>query len=147
MIVVTLIALLAGISYPSVTAGLDSIRLRSASDSIVALLNTAVDRAGRSQQVVELMISSRANLIAVRSADQKFERTLEIPPNVKILSIQPLLAGAPAFPDMRRFLIYPGGATPRIGIEIANEKVSRMIRIDPLTGFPKSEIQTQAENR
>src|SRR5947208_1406758 len=42
MIVVTLIALVAGLSYPSLSSGLETLRLRSASDAIVALLNTSV---------------------------------------------------------------------------------------------------------
>ena len=62
LIVVTLIALVAGLSYPSVASGLDSLRLRSASDAIVAFLNTALDRADRRQQAVEIRISPRENM-------------------------------------------------------------------------------------
>src|SRR5579871_5762521 len=70
LIVVTLIAIVAGLSLPSISSGLDSLRLRSASDSIVALLNTSLDRADRRQQAVEILISPRDNAIVARSADQ-----------------------------------------------------------------------------
>jgi len=38
LIVVALVAMIAGLSFPSVTSGLDTLRLRSASDSIVSFL-------------------------------------------------------------------------------------------------------------
>jgi len=40
----------------------------------------------------------------------------------------------------RSFLLYPGGAAPRIGIEIVNRRGSRRtVRVDPLTGVPQVE--------
>src|SRR4029078_8980720 len=72
LIVITLIAIVAGLSYPSLAAGLDSRRLRSASDSIAGFLTTAVDRADRRQQAVEIVISPRENVLLARTADQSF---------------------------------------------------------------------------
>src|ERR1700679_2938369 len=74
LIVVTLIALVAGISFPSIASGVESLRLRSASDSMVAFLNTALDRADRRQQAVEIRISPKENLLTARSADNGFAR-------------------------------------------------------------------------
>src|SRR6266849_4214713 len=69
LIVMTLIALVAGLSYPSVASGVDSLRLRSASDGIVGFLNTAIDRAWRRQQVIQVWISPRDNVLTARSPD------------------------------------------------------------------------------
>src|SRR5437868_6598836 len=69
LIVMTIVALVAGLTFPSIATGLDSLRLRSASDSIVSLLNTALDRADRRQQAVEITISPKENSIVARSAD------------------------------------------------------------------------------
>lgn len=138
MIVVTLIALVAGLSYPSVSAGVDSLRLRSASDAIVAFLNTALNRAERRQQVIEIWISPRENTMTARSEDRGFTRRLDLPEPIHIVSVQP---ADPVSPDEpRRFLCYPGGSVPAIGIEIANrEGRRRMVSVDPITGVPRAQ--------
>ena len=139
LIVVALIAMVAGLSYPSVSSGLDTLRLRSASDSIVSFLNIALDRAGRRQQAVEVIVSPRENLLLSRTADLGFSRRLDLPPQLRIVSVQP---ASPAILDPqepRRFLLYPGGSVPRIGIEIATSQGRRrLVRVDPVTGSPLS---------
>ena len=79
LIVVSLIGLLAGLSYPSVTAGLDTLRLRSASDVVVTLLSTALDRAERRQAVVEVQILPADNALLARTADLAFNKRVDLP--------------------------------------------------------------------
>src|SRR5690349_15359364 len=50
LVVMTIIGLLVGLSYPSIAAGVDSVRLRSATDSVSTILNSAVTRAERRQE-------------------------------------------------------------------------------------------------
>jgi prepilin-type N-terminal cleavage/methylation domain-containing protein len=136
LIVMTIVALVAGLSYPSISSGLDSLRLRSASDSIVSFLNTALDRAERRQQVVEIWISPRENAMTAVSADAGFKRRLDVPEPIRIVSVSPAVPEQPGEP--RRFLLYPGGSVPRIGVEIANPNGRRrMVSVDPLTGVPR----------
>ena len=144
LIVMTLIALVAGISYPSAASGLSSLRLRAASDAIVSFLTTAADRADRRQQAVEIVIAPEANMLFARSSDRGFFQRLEVPEPVRIVAVRPpLLNAAPDDARPRRFLIYPGGAAPRLGIEIANaDGRRRLVTIDPLSGFPRVEILT-----
>jgi len=130
LIVVALIALIAGISFPSVNSGLDTLRLRSASDSIVSFLNIALDHADRRQQAVEVIISPRENLLLSRTADLGFSRRLEIPSQIHIVGDD----------EPRRFLVYPGGSIPRIGIQIATSRGrTRMVSVDPVTGSPRAQ--------
>jgi prepilin-type N-terminal cleavage/methylation domain-containing protein len=137
MIVVTIIALIAGVSYPSITSGLDSLRLRSASNSIVTLLNTALDRADRRQQAVEILISPKENAITARSVDPGFNHHVDLQDGIHITSVLPAAEVDPA--ETRRFLLYPGGTVPRIAIEIANSSGrKRLVSIDPVTGVPQS---------
>ena len=56
VVVVAIIALIVGLSLPAASAGLDSVRMVSASDSVAAFLNAAVNRAERRQQPVELVV-------------------------------------------------------------------------------------------
>jgi len=63
MVVVSIIALVAAISFPSIASGLDGLRLRGATDSIVSFLNAGMNRAERRQQIVEVIISKAENAI------------------------------------------------------------------------------------
>jgi prepilin-type N-terminal cleavage/methylation domain-containing protein len=142
LIVMTLIAIIAGLTFPAVASGLDTLRLRSASDSIVGFLNKALDRAERRQRAVEVWITPMDNTITAVSADAGFEERLDVPEPIRIVSVQPPLPFTEANVT-RRFLLYPGGAPPHISIEITNPQGRRrMISIDAITGFPRSEPVT-----
>jgi len=143
LIVMTLIALLVGIAYPSAASGIESIRLRSTADNVVNFLNAAIDHAERRQQLVEVWIAPKDNVLIARSPDQGFARRLEIPAPFHITAVRPSAEVAPDEP--RRFLLYPGGTIPRIGIEISgNDNKKREVTVDPLTGMPRSELATSA---
>jgi len=136
LIVVTIIGLIAGISFPAVTSGIDSLRLASASDSLVSFLNGAMNRAERRQDVVEIEISVKDNAVTLSAAG--LYRKLEMPSGITIKAVWPKLASDPEAP--RQFLVLPGGAIPRLGIEIANRKgVRRIVRVNPMTGVPDIE--------
>ena len=130
MIVMTLISLIAAVAFPAVAAGLDSLRLRAASDSIVGFLNKALDRADRRQRVVEVWISPMSNGLSAVASDASYTDHIDVPEPVHIISVLPA----------ERFLLYPGGAPPRIAIEIGNQQGRRrLISVDPITGFPHAE--------
>ena len=138
LVVVAIIALLAGISFPAISAGLDSVRLSSATNSVVSFLNAALNRAERRQQVMELLISPREGTLALRSNEPGFERNLKMPDGVRIEDILPKISEEPSGP--RRFLILPGGTAPRIGIQLGNVRgARRIVRVDPATGMPQVE--------
>jgi prepilin-type N-terminal cleavage/methylation domain-containing protein len=144
LIVVTLIAIVAGLGYSSAEAGVDSLRVRSAADKLVSFLNTALDRAERRQQVVEIRISIDENAISARTADASFERTMEIPEPIHITAVEPPLVDAAGPGQQRRFLVYPGGTAPRIGIELASKDGRRRrVIVDPVTGTPRSDLEAQ----
>ncbi len=134
----TLIALVTGISYPSAAAGVESLRLRSVTDQVVNFLNTAIDRAGRREQVIEVWIAPKDNVLIARSPDLQYSRRLELPDGYRILAVLP--AAQVDADQPRRFLMYPGGTVPRIGIEIANRAGNkRMVRVDPFTELTRAE--------
>jgi prepilin-type N-terminal cleavage/methylation domain-containing protein len=138
LIVVALIGLLAGVTFPSVSAGVDTMRLNSATGSVSGLFNEALNRAERRQQVVELTISKSERALSLRSTEPGYEKKIILPEGVSIRSILPETPQAEEGP--RRFLLYPGGAVPRIGIEMANARnARRIVRLDPITGVPRIE--------
>jgi hypothetical protein len=128
MVVVTLIGLMAGIAFPAVSAGLDSVRLRSATDSLAAFLNAAVVRAERRQEPIELTISAKDGTLAIYAEDPGFTRELKMPDGITI----------EAAPE--RLILLPGAAVPGMGIQVANRHGSRrVVHLDPMTGFPRVE--------
>jgi prepilin-type N-terminal cleavage/methylation domain-containing protein len=142
LIVMVLIAVIAAVSYPTASAGLDSLRLRSAADRVMALLNLALDRADRVQQVVEIRISPQENAISARSMDLSLNRTLELDQPIRIASVSQAAGSDPALTGQRRFLLYPGGTPPRITIELeSREGRKRRVTVDPVTGMLHSEVE------
>lgn len=123
LLVVSLIALMAALSFPAASAGLDSIRLASAGDSVSAFLNSAVNRVERLQQPVAILIEP--GRLTLQTTGPTGQRTLELPQGVHI-------AG-----DARQAVIFPGGAIPRFAIELRNSRgARRFVSLDPITGIP-----------
>lgn len=138
LIVVSLIGLLVAVTYPAVSAGIDSLRIRAASDSIASFLNAALNRAERRREVVEVEISPADHALRMRSPDPEFLRTLELPDGIEIRKVLPEVPGETG--GLRRLLLYPGGTVPRLGVELENRRgVRRMVRVDPITGVPQVE--------
>jgi prepilin-type N-terminal cleavage/methylation domain-containing protein len=136
MVVVAIIGLIAAISFPSVTSGIDSLRVNQAANSIVSFLNSGLNRADRQQLIVEIIVSTAENTLTMRSVDPKFFRKLEMPEGVRIARILPEVPGQEQ-PPARDYMLFPGGTVPRFGIELTNRRGDhRLVRVDPITGSP-----------
>jgi len=141
MIVVAIIAVMVGIAFPSITSGIESLRLRSATDEIASTFNSAMTRADRRQMAVQIIVDRAQNRLLFASADTSFRRELTMPDGVTIERV------LPAVPNLdenlpREFLIHPGGAVPQIGLELKNRKNSRrIVSVDPITGA--AQVQEQ----
>src|SRR5438105_7576984 len=133
LVVMTIMAILIGVSFPAITSGIDSLRLNAACNGVVSFLNTGLSRAERREQVVEVTISKAENRLTLRSNDPGFTREFAVPDGVTITRILPELpeeTGAP-----RIFMLYPGGTVPPFGVWLTNRKHSdRVVQIDPMTG-------------
>lgn len=142
LIVVTIISLMAGITFPSVASGIDALRLRSAGDSVASFLNLAMARVERSQEPVELTFFRQEGRLELHTADPKAARTLQLPEGVSILHVHPEPPGEPE--TARSVLLLPGTPFPRIGVELLNRRGNRrLIRIDPLAAVPIVEIPAE----
>ncbi len=131
LIVVALIAIMAGVAFPAVGAGLDALRLATAADTVAAFLQTSVNRTERTQRMMELSISRSDNTLQL--AGENYQKRYRLEDGVRIADILPAEPVDPLLP--RRFLLYPGGAPPRIAIRIANRRGSqRLISLDSITG-------------
>jgi prepilin-type N-terminal cleavage/methylation domain-containing protein len=133
LIVVAIISIIAGLSFPALTSGLGSIRLSSASGSAASFLTSTMNQVERRELAAVVVIAPQENQLAVYTAasGEKPERTLRMPQGI---SIERGIDGD----DPRRFLLQPGGTFPRITLVLHNEKGSRRsVRIDPITAVPE----------
>src|SRR5215469_9255596 len=55
IIVVAIIGLMVAVAFPSIAAGLDSVRMSTATGEVAAFLNAAVNRSERRQEAVALV--------------------------------------------------------------------------------------------
>ncbi len=138
VVVLAIVGLVVAVSLPSATAGIDSVRLASASSSIASFLNAAVNKAERRQRPIEVVIEPKQNRLALYSDEPGYTRELKMPDGI---AIEAVLAGQPGdAAEPFRLLLLPGAAIPGIGVRIANGHGSRrVIRLDPMTGFPRVE--------
>lgn len=128
LIVVMIIALIAGITFPALAAGLASVRLNSAAGSAASFLTATMNRVERREIPVAVVIAPKEDELEVftGASGEKPERTLHMPQGIFIEGEEP-----------RRFLLQPGGAFPRMTLVLRNEKgARRSVRIDPATGVP-----------
>jgi len=143
LLVVTLIGLMVGISFPSITSGVDSLRLSSAADATASFLNGALNRAERRQQVMEVTISKQQSKLTLRSSEAGFTRELGMPTGVSITGVLPDQLESNGD---RHVFLYPGGTVPRIGVELTNKRgTRRIVRVDPMTGVPQIEIPEETK--
>lgn len=142
MVVMAIITLIVGLSFPSTIAGLENLRLAAGARSVAAFMNIAANRTERRQQAIELSVSIRDNAMVMRAADGGFLKKLALPPGIAVRAVWPALAEPTDEP--RLFVLQPGGVPPRIGIEIANQRgARRIVRLDPITGVTRIEQPEQ----
>jgi len=141
LVVVTLIGLLAGLSYPAASAGLDSVRIASSSDDVATFLNGAVNRAERRQVPVEVDILPKDNRLTMQSTEPGFQRVLQLPDGITLEGVVPVVDnGEPGPAPPFRMILMPGASVPGIGVQLSNRHgARRIVRLDPMTGFPRVE--------
>ena len=145
VVVVAIIGLIAGISLPSITAGIDSVRLTTSTGLIASFLNGAVNRAERHERPVEVVISAKDSTLSMYSDEPGFVRELKLPDGIRIEAVLPEVPG-PRDGGPQRLIFMPGGTVPGIGVQIVNRhSTRRIVRLDPMTGFPRVERVTNKQ--
>jgi prepilin-type N-terminal cleavage/methylation domain-containing protein len=137
LVVVAVIGIVVGVSMPSISAGLDSVRLASTGDAIASFLNGAVTHAERSEYPVVVVISLKDGTISADGSDG-FTRRFQVPQGITMDKLLP--EGGGSEEGDRQLLIVPGGTAPAIGVEYSNRHGGRRrVQLDPMTGFPRVE--------
>jgi len=128
LIVVAIIATIASLSFPALTAGLAGVRLSSASSQLASFLTSSMNTVERREEAEAIVVSPKENRLDVFTAasGEKAARTYQPPASIRFEGDEP-----------HRYLLFPGGAFPRISVILRNEKgARRSIEIDPVTAIP-----------
>ena len=86
LIVVTIIAVVAGVSVPSITTGLASVRLASAAGTVASFLTSSMNRVDRHEESAAIVITPEENALRVFTAasGDKPDRTLALPQGIHV---------------------------------------------------------------
>ena len=98
MVALAVIGLMAAISYPSFSSGLDSVRLRSSVDQAAIFWANARLRADRSQLPVQVTADPKKNELRVVGAESDWSDSLA--PSEGVRMVEPK--------EPRSYIIYPG---------------------------------------
>ena len=142
IVVVALIALMIGITFPAVGAGLESLRLREGAEDVVTAFNSALIRSERLQQAMVITISPARRCVETQSLVSGTSKKVELPDGVNVISVFPSAqaAGSSNSADQkdRTFLVYPDGSVPRISLDLENRRGKhRLVSLDPITGVAR----------
>lgn len=125
--VLAIVSVLIGVTLPATTNGLSSIRLKGASGDVATFVTSALNRAERHEQVMEIIVYPKENKLQLESSEPGYSRTLNLPAGISIAGQDPL-----------RFLLMPGSAPPRLAIDLYNDRgAHRIVKLDPITGVPE----------
>jgi len=134
LVVMALIALLAGLTYPSVSRGMDGVRLRMSADDVAAFLAQAMGQVEKTETPVLLRFLKDQGVIEM-SGPRTSTRTLRLPEGIALSELLPVPPGEAR--TERDVMLMPGGVFPRLTVEIATRGgASRWIGMDPATGTP-----------
>ena len=129
LIVVTIIGVIAGVSFPAVATGLSGIQLQSAAGSVAGFLTSAMNRVDRREEPAAIVISPGEGRVEVFTAasGEKAARALRLPNGISVEGR-----------DVRRYLLQPGGAVPKMSVVLGNDRGARRSgEIDPAPGVPE----------
>ncbi len=140
LVVMAIVGMIVTISFPSVTSGLDGVRLQAMARRVAAFVNVARGQADREQLAVEIRIDLDRNQMSAMAADGKWERDLKVEEGIRIAGVWPALEALGAEARMRRFIVIPGVPPPRFRVQLDSSGGRSMtVAVDPLTGTPQIE--------
>lgn len=138
LVAMAIVGMILAISFPSVTTGLDGVRLQSVGRRVAAFVNAARGQADRDQLPVEIRIDLDRNQMSALSADGRWGRDLKVEEGVRIAGVWPGIGGSESEVRVRRFIVIPGVPPPRFGVQLNTSRGrSLAVTVDPLTGTPQ----------
>lgn len=138
LIVMGIVALVAGIAYPNVSAGLDGIRLKTTANRAGSFWSAARQRADRYQQVVQVVVDPKQLELRATSVDGQWRDSLPIDNHLHI-----------QMPHERAvYFLYPGAPSPKFELLLGAEDATFAgVRVNVLTGVAEEWAGPTKEER
>jgi prepilin-type N-terminal cleavage/methylation domain-containing protein len=132
LVVVALIALIMGISYPSVSRGLDGIRLRTAADDVASFLGLAMNQVERTESPVVVRFLEAQGVLEMSGPGVPL-KTMKLAEGISIAGVRPAIPGGQD--GERNVFLLPGGTFPRLLVDLTSRSGGRRtVAVDPVTG-------------
>jgi prepilin-type N-terminal cleavage/methylation domain-containing protein len=132
LVVLALISLIVGVSYPSVSRGLDGIRLRTAADDVASFLALAMNQVERTESPVAVRFLKAQGVLEMSGPGVPL-KTMKLADGISIEEVTPVVPGQPD--EEKSVFLLPGGSFPRMTVELASRSGGRRsVAVDPVTG-------------
>jgi len=125
LVTLAIISLIVSIAYPSMTTGIDGIRLRTSVDNIATLFTEARNMSDRFQTPVQITVAPGEDRLHAATIDGAWQKIYELPDRVHIV--------IPS--DTGTVVLYPGSPTPGLRMLLEAEYGGRTgLRFNIFTG-------------
>ena len=126
LVVMTLIGLLASVATPSVTAGMETVKLRNSAERLAATLRLARERAVRTRHYFQVTVDPQAHRVELRDLEGDFARDWQMPETISVKVDHVLL-----------FQFGPDGSVPSLHVDLENSKKRvASVDMDAFTALP-----------
>ncbi len=140
LLVLALVGLITGVIMPRLGGSLSGVKLRSATNSVAAMMRYARSQAAAEQLPHQVVFDSGSGNVVLRTAEDagggagSSLKVYELPAEVEIAGIK---SGARAvFGEGKNgFIFYPGGSCSGGEVLLAVGSRSYLIRLDRITGL------------
>ncbi len=125
LVTLAIISLIVSIAYPSMTTGIDGIRLRTSVDNIATLFTEARNMSDRFQTPVQITVAPGEDRLHAATIDGVWQKIYELPDRVHIVIPR----------DAGTVVLFPGSPTPGLRILLEAEYGGRTgLRFNIFTG-------------
>lgn len=129
LVVLAIVAVMGGVVFPSVSVGLDNLRLRSTADRLASTFRFARERALRRQTVCQVTVDPERKVVELEDVGrgaEPYRRSWPLPDDIGVRLERP-----------RTFIFPPDGGMPRADIQLANRRGrTASIEFDFLSALP-----------
>lgn len=129
LVVLAIVAVMGGVVFPSVSVGLDNLRLRSTADRLASTFRFARERALRRQTVCQVTVDPERKVVELEDVGrgaEPYRRSWPLPDDIDVRLERP-----------GTFIFPPDGGMPRADIQLANRRGrTASIEFDFLSALP-----------
>ncbi len=126
LVVMTLIGLLASVVTPSVTAGMETVKLRNSAERLASTLRLARERAVRTRHYFQVTVDPQARRVELRDLEGDFARDWILPETIAVKVDHVLL-----------YQFAPDGSVPSLHVDLENSKRRTVsVEMDAFTALP-----------